>query len=300
MRAKGWMTTWVVAALATSACAPGEPSKEEGTPATTAQAPRDAITQAAWSRDGRRIAVSWYRGNRSRVYGVFAPASDGAMPEPSRGLPITAGQGEHATWSPDGLWVAFATTRDGNSEIYRVRPDGTGAENLTRSPSGDAEPAYSPDGKFLAFTSDRDGGAPRLYVMGADGSNPRLVADDLPGTEQHDPAWSPDGRVIAFVAREGAEDSIYVATVVGGGWGKLGEGDQPAWSADGGHIFYSENDSIFARRSNGGARGFVLADGRAPAPSPDGHWLAFVRGSGPTVGLYLLDLESKAETRITP
>jgi Tol biopolymer transport system component len=285
-------------ALTAAGCGPGKPATGGGDEAAVEAAP-DAILGAGWSHDGRRIAVSWYRGNQSRIYGLFGPTADGAMPEPSRGLPITAGEGSGATWSPDGLWVAFATTRGGNAEIYRVRPDGTGPENLTKSPSADDEPAYSPDGKLIAFTSDRDGGGPRLYVMNADGTAARPMADDLPGSAQHEPAWSPDGRLVAFTADEGNGNVIYVATLVGGGWGKLGEGGEPAWSHDGADIFFTQHDSIFSRAAGGGARDFVVADATAPAASPDGRWLTFVRGRGAEAALFILDLEAMTETRIT-
>lgn len=294
-------TVWVVAVAAASACAPGEQAGDElrDTTAVAPPAPRDAVLDASWSRDGRRIAVAWYRGSRSKLYGLFGPGPDGSLPEPSRGLPVTSSQGTHPTWSPDGLWVAFATTRDGNSEIYRVRPDGTGPENLTRNPSNDDEPAYSPDGRLIAFTSDRDGGGPRLYLMRADGGEPHAVGDDLPGTEQHDPAWSPDGRTLAFAAREGLGSAIHVVTLAGGGHRRLGEGGEPAWAADG-RIYYSLRDSIFARALDGTPPQLVVPDARTPTPSPDGRWLAFVRGPAATAALYVLDPGSGAETRITP
>jgi Tol biopolymer transport system component len=292
-------TVWV-AALAATACAPGEQAGEEApdTSAVVAGAPRDAVLDAAWSRDGRRIAVAWYRGSRSRLYGLFGPARDGSLPAPSRGLPVTAGQGTHPTWSPDGLWVAFATSRDGNSEVYRVRPDGTGPENLTTNPSNDGEPAFSPNGKLIAFTTDRDGEGPRLYVMGADGSDPRAVGDSLPGKEQHDPTWSPDGHAIAFATTEGVRTSIHVVTLADGGERGLGEGEEPTWAADG-RVYYSLRDSVFARTLDGNPPHLVVPDARAPTASPDGRWLAFVRGPDATAGLYLLDLGSGVVTRIT-
>ena len=42
-----------------------------------------------------------------------------------------------------------------------------------------------------------------------------------------------------------------------------------------------------------------LADGFAPRPSPDGRWLAFVRGEWPTSALYALDLGTGGERRLT-
>jgi Tol biopolymer transport system component len=36
-----------------------------------------------------------------------------------------------ASWSPDGAWIAFTSTRGGNSDIYIVRPDGSGLRRIT-------------------------------------------------------------------------------------------------------------------------------------------------------------------------
>ena len=36
------------------------------------------------------------------------------------------------TWSPRGDWIAFTSKRDGDYEIYRIRPDGTQLQRLTR------------------------------------------------------------------------------------------------------------------------------------------------------------------------
>jgi WD40 repeat protein len=43
---------------------------------------------------------------------------------------------DHA-WSPDGQWLAFTSHRDGDIEVYAVRPDGTGLTRLTHSPGVD-------------------------------------------------------------------------------------------------------------------------------------------------------------------
>ena len=85
----------------------------------------------------------------------------------------------------------------------------------------------------------------------------------------------------------------------GSGWGRLGTGLLPAWFPDAERVVYAEHDSIFWRPADGGLRHFVVAGGSAPRPSPNGRWLAFVRvGAAPA--LYVMNLESGTETRITP
>ena len=48
------------------------------------------------------------------------------------------------TWPPDGQWLAFASDRDGDLEIYIVRPDGTELSQLTDNNFADSQPAWSP------------------------------------------------------------------------------------------------------------------------------------------------------------
>jgi TolB protein len=77
----------------------------------------------------------------------------------------------------------------------------------------DRLPAWSPDGRQIAFESDRDGES-RIYVMGADGSNPvRLTSP--PGKDSH-PSWSPDGKQIAFHRTVLGHGQVYVINADGG------------------------------------------------------------------------------------
>jgi TolB protein len=61
------------------------------------------------------------------------------------------------SWSPCGPWVAFTSKRDGDYEIYRIRPDGTGLKRLTRLRGADAHPAFSLDGEWIAFATGQHG-----------------------------------------------------------------------------------------------------------------------------------------------
>jgi Tol biopolymer transport system component len=60
---------------------------------------------------------------------------------------------------------------------------------------------------------------------------------------------------------------------------ELGEGEDPAWSPDGAHIYVRRGDAIVRLTRAGGSPTPIAgtARGRAPAVSPDGSRLAFSR-----------------------
>jgi len=72
------------------------------------------------------------------------------------------------SWSPDGTKIAFASDRDGNSEIYVMNADGTNQTRLTNNPALDGGPVWSPDSTKIAFASNRNNNNPYnfdIYIM---------------------------------------------------------------------------------------------------------------------------------------
>jgi Tol biopolymer transport system component len=49
----------------------------------------------------------------------------------------TANDGQ-PSWSPDGNSIAFVSTRSGNTDVFVMRPDGTGLAQLTTDSDADA------------------------------------------------------------------------------------------------------------------------------------------------------------------
>ena len=143
--------------------------------------------------------------------------------------------------SPATEKIAFTSTRDGNSEIYIMNPDGSQQTNLTWHSARDLAPAWSPTGQHIAFNSDRDG-IRDIYLMEANGKNVRKVFRRSAYREY--PAWAPDGKKLAYLHAENR--SIYVGTIDGEQEEPVAPtnilGGYPAWSPDGSEIVFVDID----------------------------------------------------------
>lgn len=163
-----------------------------------------------------------------------------------RWLTRTPGLENQPKWSPDGAKILFHG-RDNRSDLFVINPDGTGLRNVTATIPDEmtdkSSPAWSPDGSRIAFIGSV-GGQHKVWMIDADGSNPRPVTTDV-GFDMM-PAFSPDGRQIAFVRYDVTTpangDDIMIVSAQGGTPVRLSlPGDQrsPAWSPDGRYIAVS-------------------------------------------------------------
>jgi TolB protein len=187
-----------------------------------------------WRRDGYALVFAALQPGRQTLYTLAV----GARP-----VPVSSTQGLHSgpVWSPDGKYLAYASSHEDNAELY-VRAAATGQiTRLTHSWAIDCSPIWSPTGRELAFTSDR-AGTPQIYLMDDAGANVRRLT--FVGDYNTAPAWSPLGDRIAYVARIEGRLQVCVIDVNGENQAQLttaGDNEDPAWSPDGLHLVFSSS-----------------------------------------------------------
>ena len=188
--------------------------------------------QPVFSPDGRRIAfVSLRTGN----FKIFVMNADGTQERLLTKTPKWVGDAS-PSWSPDGRWIAFASSRlkDGNPEIFKMRPDGSRVTRLTFTDTAgeispdDGFPSWSPDGRSIVFSSTRAAAQHDLYVMGADGKNVRRLTTN-PSFDDWAAKWSRDGRSIVFEAVGRSASNVYLVDADGSGLRRVGRGSSPVW-----------------------------------------------------------------------
>jgi len=124
----------------------------------------------AWASDDQIVFKGCDLTVEPAKCGLFIMSS---APGPHPMQPLTECVGDTAP-AAYGHRIAFASSRDGNWEIYVINDDGTGRQRLTDNAADDGLPTWSPDGKAIAFVSDQ-GGAWAVWSMSPDGSNRRKL-----------------------------------------------------------------------------------------------------------------------------
>ena len=199
-----------------------------------------------------------------------------------------SGGGSAPAWSSDGTMLAYTSGSVG-SDVYVIRPDGSGRRNLSVTTEEDEhDPAWSPDGSRIVYSSqacaDQGGLEPERVCSGISalgwvdpiiGRTGAFIGAPTVLASDSQPDWSPTGNLIAFASDRSVEGSpeeseLHLWTMT-----RAGTDVKPI--LDPGPI-----------------------GGRAPVFSPDGKRLAFVSDGGPggVAALSILDLETGGTTPI--
>jgi TolB protein len=210
---------------------------------------------------------------------------------------------------PDLDWIVFTSFRDGDYEIYIMRPDGSGQTRLTNTVGIDLSPSLSPDGRRIAFSHGPDG-AQTLWLMNRDGSGLTQVTTS---GDAGQPSWSPDGTKILF-----RWYGVGLFTINPDGSGRtqltaVNDG-MMSWSPDGQKIAFTRNVSsssaywdVFVMNANGSAvtrltntvQGGNNSFSGHPVWSPDGSRIYFSsNGIGSQTDIYVMNTDGSNQVAL--
>jgi Tol biopolymer transport system component len=263
----------------------------------------DRYTSLAASADGHRL-VATLASPKTTLWRLRIADSPVEVPAAAR-ISLTTTTGFSPRLGPNYLLYLSAT---GTSESIWKLANGTDMELWSgQGARVFGGPAISPDGRYIAF-SVRQHGQPSLYVMQADGTNARIVADSL--DLQGAPAWAPDGQSITTAAADHGVPHLYRVPVDGGRPALFIQeySVDPAWSPDGRFVVYSGPDigttftvkAVTASAVPHPLPALTLTRGaRRLAFLPGGRALVLLRGEIQHKNLWLIDLETGTERQLT-
>jgi Tol biopolymer transport system component len=263
----------------------------------------DRYTSLAASADGRRLVVTL--ASPKRTLWRLRIADSPAVVSTANRILLTTSTG----FSPrlGANYLLYVSGTGTSASIWKLA-SGTGSE-LWSGASAQilGGPALSPDARSIAF-SVRQHGQTLLYVMQADGTNPRIVADSL--ELQGNPAWAPDGQSITSAAMDHGVPHLFRVPLDGRSPAVLVQeySVDPAWAPDGRFVVYSGPDigttfsvkAVTAEAAEHSLPALTLTRGaRHLTFLPGGRALVFLRGEIQHKNLWLVDLETGAERQLT-
>ena len=246
----------------------------DGEGGQVALASPEPIISPAWSPDGKSLAYVSFESQKAVVW--LQDVASGRR----RVLADFRGSNSAPAFSPDGRRLVVTLSRDGNSQLYVINADGSGApQRLTSSLAIDTEAVWAPDGASVFFVSDR-GGGPQVYRVPAGGGAVERIT--FQGDYNISPAISPDGRQLAYISRQAGAFRLMLLEL-GAGTPPLAltdtrDDESPSFAPNGRLIVYATRvpggDVLMTTTLDGRVKTRLLASGadmREPAWGPFGR-----------------------------
>lgn len=283
------------------------------------------ISEPTLSPDGREVAFSVRDTDLGANRGRFDVWSVGLDGTGIRRLTTHADNDNQPSYSKDGRYVYFMSTRSGSSQVWRIARAGGEAEQVTKLPLDVGGYQLFPDGKRILIALEVLPTAATLAetkaFVDADKPNKPKIYDELlfrhwdtweDGLRSHLFVWSPDAPETAIDLNKGLDADVPTRP-----WGGM---EEAAITADGKFVIYAQradgrenawstNVDLFQVSTDGAGKPKNLtADNKAtdtyPVISPDGKTLAYLAMKRPKyesdrLRITLLDLATGKKQTLT-
>jgi Tol biopolymer transport system component/predicted Ser/Thr protein kinase len=208
------------------------------------------------------------------------------------GEPACVVTGAYAVWSPDGTRLAFLRrpAPDAPAELVTARLDGSDVKVLLRADSVYPfirSPAWSPDARLVAIVRGTGGAAGEIWLIDADGGEPRRATDDTAPTFCEYPSFTPDGHGILHSSNRSGATNLWIVSLGDKRLVQLTSGagpdEGPTIAGDGNIAFVNSRwrNTLVLHGLGDGATRMLYSHAPyiwAPTVSPDGREVAFSRG----------------------
>ncbi len=287
----------------------------------------DSGFNPSWSPDGKQIVYAQQNGSNDPYNGSTVRGS-GWIVDVETGAKRQLGDLDvlQPAWSPHNYRIAYWSLernglRNGQRDIWTVRPDGSDPTSVTNDADLDWNPVWSPDGKYLYFSSDRSGSL-NFWRIPIDEKSGRALGKPEPITMGGSAARehltiSRDGSRMVYVEQISASNIYKIGfdpkaiKIVGplvpitAGSLSFGNFGAPMPSPDGQLIAFTggvKREDIYVVRTDGtGLRQLTddEARDRAPQWSPDSSQIAFYSNRGGTYQIFTIKPDGSGLRAIT-
>ena len=147
------------------------------------------------------------------------------------------------SYSPDGEWVTFSSSRSGNLDIWKINSKSGALRRLTEHPSVDWDPAFTRDGKHIVWSSSRSGHF-EIWISDPDGSGIRQLSSD--GVDAQNPTPTADGQWIIYASSHPQKSGIWKVKFDGSQSVQMWAGNSalPEISWDSNYVAFAEDLNI--------------------------------------------------------